>query len=267
MPALASQARIFLALVLAPILFALPSPKQTSENVQEPSSADSVKKTDLAFLKRGVTTRREVEERLGWADAGIRFDRLFLARWMLSKAHGVLPRYALTEEDEVRENNRDWKSESVLLKFDSAGLLEDYKVLDGAHFIPALGAWVLATGYPAVDLSQPLELSIGYPVAYLPLVTDRGRLILTPDAIELAGTAHGLPGFHMPRTSLLKVAEDHWWDTERGQINCRLTFDEKLRAKVSQFPSANPMLLRFDAQDLVIFLRYLAQSGYSFVPR
>jgi hypothetical protein len=39
------------------------------------------KKLDLEFIKVGATTREEVGQKLGWVDAGIKDDKLFLGHW------------------------------------------------------------------------------------------------------------------------------------------------------------------------------------------
>jgi hypothetical protein len=254
-------------LLLLPTFLALAAIGFAGESAIRPAAAPhpaaTTKKTDLSFLKRGITTRQEVQEKLGWADTGIPSDRLFVARWMLS-SEGRLRPYKLSEDQAERVYPDKWKSKSVLARFDSNGILLDFAVVDAAHFIRTLGNWLVAMQLPPLDLSHPVEIAMGYPVAYLPLVTDEGRLVLTQEYVELVGTKHNIPGFRALRKALLKVVEDDKFETESGKFNCRLIFNPKLRLKDSPIQFAESALLRFDGQNLLLFVRYLAQTGYPF---
>jgi len=74
---------------------------------------------NVTFIQPGITTRTEVLERLAWADAGVREDRLFVARWVSSSADAG----AAVDEEVPAAVRRTWRAHNLLVGFDRQGVV------------------------------------------------------------------------------------------------------------------------------------------------
>ena len=100
-----------------------------------PEPADGADAKDvmrrLDFLVRGVTTREDALLRLGLPSAWFEGERILTFRLATHKQKVLLmPREMAPEDPRFLNWDEDWPGFSLVLVFDNAGVLRDYRVVE-----------------------------------------------------------------------------------------------------------------------------------------
>ena len=127
-------------------LFSLPwlacvAPMRVPTHTQGPAGQHVI--ADLSFLHVGSTTRAEVEQQMGWADAKVQNDRLFLGRWRDSKwvvAWVVAGGGPDAGGGGFGGTPRVWHTHNLIVEFDEKGVVAKYHVFSDGSLIQGLTA-------------------------------------------------------------------------------------------------------------------------------
>jgi len=111
-------------------------------------SGEVGKKFDLDFIQVGVTTREEVEQKLGWIDAGVKGDRFFLGRWASS---------GWAEGDPW---NRRWSVHNLLVDFDERGIVQKVSRVHDKDLLETLSALAAQDSSGALNFSTPIDVHV-----------------------------------------------------------------------------------------------------------
>jgi hypothetical protein len=134
------------------------------------------KKLDLEFIKLGVTTRQEIDQKLGWIDVGLKDDKVFLGRWADS-SWGVA--WAIAGGYTGKGGwNRVWSIHNLVLYLNERGIVQQKFLIPDTEIMNTLSVLTLRDPGRSLDLSVPIEL----PVEYIrPTEHIAGRLVLGKD--------------------------------------------------------------------------------------
>ena len=145
-------------------------------------SGQTGKELDLEFIKVGTTTREEIDQKLGWIDAGLKDDKIFLGRWADSSwgvawATGYM-------QPATAGWNRVWSIHNLALYLDEKGIVQQKFLIPDAEIINTLTVLTLRDPGRSLDLSVPIEV----PVEYVRSTTHiAGTLVLSKDEFMFLG--------------------------------------------------------------------------------
>jgi hypothetical protein len=112
----------------------------------------SAANTDISFLEVGKTTREDVEQRLGWANAQLGNDRIFLARWLHSERDTIwISGYVPVGGD------RRWEARNVLVEFDAAGVVTKSTQVGDVELLSELARAAGRAELPGVPSLSPQQ--------------------------------------------------------------------------------------------------------------
>ena len=228
----------------------LATPMRVPTHAQGPSGEHG--SADLSFLRVGATSRVEVVQQLGWTDAQLRNDRLFLGRWISSK--WVVAWAAGGPYQGVGGAPRIWHTHNLIIEFDEKGVVSNYRLFSDDILAKALSTALGRTQTPALDLSAPVVIPIRH---YHGRDSRPATLSLARDVVELKEP--GNPSFEFKTAPQaitgLTVDGKHGGDGPDAQYtNCTLHFSEKTI-------SGKHLSMRLDMPSLVILVQYVAQNG------
>jgi hypothetical protein len=121
-------------------------------------SGEVGKKLDLTFIQVGTTTREEVGQKLGWIDAGVKGNRIFVGRWADSSWGVVWAVAGYTNA--VGGWNRGWTTHTVVLDFDEKGVVRQMSVVPDKDILSTLSKPVSEDSSGSLDLSTPIKLPV-----------------------------------------------------------------------------------------------------------
>jgi len=113
-------------------------------------------KGDVSFIQAGSTTRAQILEKLGWANAGLADERVFLGRWGTSS--GAVIAVAGGINAGTAGGWRMWEGRNVMVEFDENEVVRSYRVFDDPEVIQELAGWAARAQYPPLDLAEPLQV-------------------------------------------------------------------------------------------------------------
>lgn len=212
---------------------------------------------NLAFLEKGKTTRAEVEEKLSGIDVGIESEHVFVGRWRSSKlgawlAVGGYGGAAVSAD-------RIWHNANLLVKFDSANVVETYEVFPDKLLVSRLEPLAHEM---ALDPEEQEQVTIlGGAKPNIP-----ATLVLTAQSIEVTGSIlekHGKKVIHyaVPARELTAVHLERYQD-DTGLLRTDLLFASDLR--IYQGPHGRHLHVLLSVRQLVEMLAFEAeQTGRS----
>jgi hypothetical protein len=108
--------------------------------------------TDISFIEIGKTTREDIEQRLGWANATLGSDRIFLARWLHSDRGTIwVTGYIPVGGD------RRWEPHDVLVEFDAAGVVTKFGPIADLDLLSEMARAVARADLPGIPSSAALH--------------------------------------------------------------------------------------------------------------
>lgn len=118
------------------------------------------KELDLRFLQVGSTQREEVAHQLAAVDTAYSNPRLFWARWVESRWGYWWVVGWPCNNCMAGDAHRKWHMQNLLISFDENGTVATKESLGDDLIWPALHSRLLAIHSTAVDLSQPVRISL-----------------------------------------------------------------------------------------------------------
>jgi hypothetical protein len=219
----------------------------------EGASAKSRAKADLGFLEVGKTTRGEIAEKLSWMDTGVKDDRLFVGRWMISN-WGVF--WAVTGQYRADAGwNRNWKRNNLIVEFDEQGVTQAFKVLPDKELTNGLLASLRRVPAGPLELSPPLELRY-----HIGNARDAryAKLILGQDSLEYREeTGKHKHDFKISPDQIKSLSLD--W-VPSGQDHPDPTHMRQTIHFASKTATGRKLTLRTDIPTAVIVFKYFAQT-------
>jgi hypothetical protein len=207
-------------------------------------SGEFGKKFDLDFIQVGVTTREEVEQKLGWIDTGVKTDRYFLGRWASS---------GWAEGDPW---NRRWSVHNLLVDFDKRGIVQKISHVRDKDLFETLSALAAQDSSGALNLSPicvPVKVvDDGFRQRFL------GTLTLGKDAFQFlqdrkAGSAKKYMAF--------KTSPENISHLSLAQVTVE---DPRILIETIHFkektPAGKKMNVQIDLPRTVTLIRYIAQT-------
>lgn len=136
----------------------LVTPLPGTKQIQGAAGAPEKKRVDLTFLKTGQTSRNEVLQKLGWANAGIKSDKLFLGRWISSHewiwfAAGYYS--AAGGSGRVKE-----KMHNLLVQFDERSMVRQVRKVPDGRLVQEFRTWIVEEQEPPLELSSAVDVEI-----------------------------------------------------------------------------------------------------------
>jgi hypothetical protein len=143
-------ATLWLVLALAPGFAACVAvPVRMSPQVQGPPGVSA----DHTFIRVGQTSRQEVLQRLGWADAGLNENRIFWGRWRQSSSGTVM--VLLVPGAVGGERQRNWSLRNLMVEFDEHEVaLRVVENVEDRNVVRELVAWSQRSGYRPANPSS-----------------------------------------------------------------------------------------------------------------
>jgi hypothetical protein len=206
---------------------------------------------DLSFLRVGSTTRAEVVQQLGWADAQLKNDRLFLGRWMSSKWAAVTAVYG-----GGGSADRIWHTHNLIIEFDEKGVVSRYRLFSDDALAKELSASLQNIQTPALDLSTPVVVSIAHHHGVKNKENyGSATLSLAWDSVEFREPGQKPHEFQVARKEIVGLTDAGWLlnDPDSLKTNVTLHFSE-------QTSVGNNLTIRLDIPTLVILVQYVAQN-------
>jgi hypothetical protein len=228
----------------------LAAPMRVPTHTQGPAGKHA--SADLSFLRVGATSRTEVLQQLGWADTGLKNDRLFLGRWMSSKWAAVTAVYG-----GGGSADRIWHTHNLIIEFDEKGVVSRYRLFSDDALAKELSTSLQNTQTPALDLSTPVVVS----VAHHHGVKNKenygsARLSLTRDSVEFREPGQKSHEFQVARQTIGGLTYAGWLhgdDPDSLKTNVTLHLSEQTSVGKS-------LTIRLDIPTLVILVQYIAQN-------
>ena len=219
------------------------------------------KKLDLEFIKVGATTREEVGQKLGWVDAGIKDDKLFLGRWAHS-SWGVA--WAAGGGYSAAGGwNRSWKIHNLILDLDEKGVVQLMSLVPDKDIISTLSRRISKKPSPSLDLSVPIEAPVEYIRSGKDLLS---TLILSEhDLTFIEAREKGSKvayDFKTAPENISHLSMGSWVASASSHPeNVVVTIHFRLRTSVG-----SKLTMRVDLPTTMILLKYIrqTQSGSSF---
>jgi len=208
---------------------------------------------DLAFIKNGQTTRAEILQKLGTTNVGLASDQVFFGRWRTSKSAAWavtgLPTYA----------GRIWQNANLLVKFDSAGRVENYEVFADKLLMEKLAPVVRETN---LNPDERMEVTIPCDQGCVAVICNQGceiaaDFILSRQSLEIAETTHikGRKQFHytVPARQLTVIHLDRYQE-QVGYLMIDMHFSTDLRK--FQGPEGKQLHVQVTVPQLTKLLAY-----------
>lgn len=231
-----------LTLYLAAVAWALAVVAPRCAEAQQKPSRPRITESQLnvTFIRPGITTRTEVLERLAWADAGVREDRLFVARWVSSSADTG----AAVDEEVPAAVRRTWRAHNLLVEFDQQGVVTEVREVADKHLAEALADWIAANPSAPLDLSAPIAIPASYRRA-------SATLLLTRESFEFRSATKGC---RVSPSGLRRVSLATRFRTpQAASADEAIFFTEKTTA-------GRKVTLQTDVAHLFVLLKYVSQT-------
>ncbi len=204
---------------------------------------------DLNFLKRGATTRSQVEEKLEWTDTGFKDDQAFFGRW-IGSSWTVLWGVGGGYSGDVG-SDRQWTLHNVLIEFDEKSVVKNYREFPDEVLVPEISKWAQRRSAPAPSLPVTLKVKHRHGSgAY-----EDGELVLRDDSVAFH-EATAQHDFLIERKKVVRVAAAgklRKGDADPSFTNQVIYFTE-------QTTMGNHMTVRMEIPILVVLLEYLQGS-------
>jgi hypothetical protein len=213
---------------------------------------------DLNFLHVGSTTRAEVVQQMGWADAGIKNQRLFLGRWRDSKwvvAWVVAGAGDAGAGGGAGGAPRVWHTHNLIVEFDDKNnVVTKYHVFPDDILPRELSASLQRVNTPPLDLSHPIDVPVKHRRGqhYEPATLSLGK-----DSIELSKPDRADSNFKITPQKITGLTFVNGLKEESPSpqsTNYTLHFSEKTNV-------GKNLTMRIDMPALVTLVQYLAQNG------
>jgi hypothetical protein len=206
-------------------------------------------KVDLSFIHTGITTRDEVIQKLGWADAGIKSEQMFLARWsMWGNSNPVL----------VMFEGKAARFQNLMIEFDSQGIVQAFRPIQEKNLAQELSDWASRSHQPLLDLSTPIKFSVFDSTG--PGVAD---LILEKDFVKLREPHDGL---QVPPGEISEIISSRFGTSDPSFTMVTVSFP-KLARKPGivadgsvKLKTRRGFLLQLHPADLLTLMRYFKQT-------
>jgi hypothetical protein len=118
------------------------------------------KHIEYGFIKSGVTTRKEVTEKLKSIDTGVEDETVFVGRWAES-SWGVAWALGGGYAGEAGWN-RDWAIHNLLIDFDVNGIVLQTSVLSDNDVLKSLSERLSRNPGKSLDFSRPISVPVEY---------------------------------------------------------------------------------------------------------
>jgi len=195
---------------------------------------------NLTFIQPGITTRTEVLERLAWADAGVREDRLFVARWVSSSADAG----AAVDEEVPAAVRRTWRAHNLLVEFDRQGVVTQVREVADKQLAQALAGWIAANPSAPLDLGTPIAVPVSYR-------QESATLLLSRESFEFRSARKGC---RVSPSDLRRVSLATRFRTPHADLaDEAIFFTEKTTA-------GRKVTLQTDVDHLFVLLKYISQT-------
>ncbi len=231
-------------------------PLPGSKEIEGAAGAPEKKKIDLTFLKTGQTSRDEVLDKLGWANAWIKNRRLFLGRWVSSREWiWFAGSYTGAEGGSGRVKGG---MHDLLIEFDEEGLVQQVREMPDSRLVQELHAWMVQAQEPPLDLSRAVEIEI---LRHHGNSFESSRLTLTRDLFLFHEPGNVKHDFRIAPEKIASV-------TSRGALNKAqelydvggtIYFKEKTAA-------GDKITFELAPSDLLVLVKYLQQVQPSALP-
>jgi len=231
------------------------APMRVPHHTQGPAGQHA--SADLSFLRVGSTTRAEVLQQMGWADAGVKNERLFLGRWRDSK-WVVVWAVAGSGPDSGGSGfggtPRVWHTHNLIVEFDEKGVVTNYHVFRDEVLPRELAASLPRVNTPPLDLSHPIDVPVKHRRGqhYEPATLSLGK-----DSIELTKPDWADSNFKITPQKITALTFVNGLKEESPSpqsTNYTLHFSEKTKV-------GKNLTMRIDMPALVTLVQYLAQHG------
>jgi hypothetical protein len=216
------------------------SPTRVADSAPTPSTID------LAFLKKGSTTRDEVQTKLASINTGAGDSQFFWGRPRVSKYRLVmmvgyipLPVYP-GDKGQVEKPPRWWGTENLLVGYDDRGVVKSWTLARDDRLIEELDRVSDAASSP-LDLSLPLYVN--------------SVLILNAGSAECFGV-------EIARARLRKIVARKGSDTD--DVRVRMFFDRPVDFSHTKLGKKTGHLdLALDPPSLLLLRRYIKQTQHA----
>ncbi|HUJ93557.1 MAG TPA: hypothetical protein VLW46_01180 [Candidatus Bathyarchaeia archaeon] len=221
------------------------------------ASAELREPVKLEFIQKGITTRAEVAEKLCWMDTGVNEDSLFIGRWSDSRwgVAWILVGYYAADGGW----NRKWNNHDLLIQFDSAGVVQEHRVVSDKQLARELSDWAAQYQGQPLDLSQPIELR-----------TDENQILLGSDSFErreLRGK--GKHNFIIPPSQIASLSlspvtltPGPGSNANPDPLRIRLTFHFAKKTR-----GGKTLAIQTEMPTVVLIYKYVAQTRRSAMTR
>ena len=187
------------------------------------------KKLDLDFIKVGSTSHEEVLQKLGWVDAGIKNDKLFVGRWADS-AWGVAW-VAGGGYSGTAGWNRSWTTHDLILDFNDQGITEGMSFVSDKDIGRMLDRQLSKHPSGPLDPATPIILSVEYVRS----------------------------GTHVP--GILTLGRDDLKFLQKGGVDSKVAFDFKtLPANLSHLTTGNTVASHSSHPEYVVVTVHFKQK-------
>jgi hypothetical protein len=231
-----------------------------------PAGKATVANTDITFIEVGKTTREDVEQRLGWANASLGCDRIFLARWLHSDRDTVwVSGYFPVGGD------RRWEPHDVLVEFDVSGVVTKFSAVPDVDLLSEMARAAARADLPGVPPSAPLKVKA---IRYSPHApgVDPGQtieqctLVLSDTSLELqkelkkkteilfATSPADIAGITSSKGHFIRLVDDAP-SSDAGKILVELKFSR-------QYPVGKSVAMELSGADTLALARVLSHAGF-----
>jgi len=257
----------FCVLMTGCLVMPLPGSKQ----IEGAAGAPEKKKVDLTFLKTGQTGRDEVLQKLGWANAGIKNDRLFLARWISSHEWGW---FIAGNTGSAGGGGRfSEKMHNLLVQFDEKGVVQQVRQVPTGKLVEEFRNWIVQEQGPPLELSTAVQLEIQHHHADSREQFESVELGLTKDSFVFHELGNAKHDFRIAPEKIARI-------NVGGAINesskpnleglTRLNDPSSLRVTIrfsEKTAAGGKMTLQTTPSDLFVLVEYLQQVRPSALPK
>jgi len=213
------------------------------------ASTESREPVNLEFIQKGVTSREEIAQKLAWMDTGVKENGLFIGRW--SDSRWGVAWIAVSYYSTTGGWNRKWNNHDLLIEFDSAGVVREYRVFSDKQLAAELSEWAERNDGQSLDLSKPIEV-----------LTDQDQILLGSDSFERR-ELHGkgkhnfsVPPSQITSLTLSPVTPDSGSaggaTPDPNKVRLTFHFAKKTRA-------GNKLTIRTEMPTVVLAHKYIAQ--------
>jgi hypothetical protein len=222
--------------------------------------------TDISFIEVGKTTREDVEQRLGWANAALGSDRIFLARWLHSDrgtvwVTGYFP----------MGGDRRWEPHDVLVEFDASGVVTKFGSIADVELLSEMARAAARAELPGIPSSAALQVHATRLSPHAPGL-DPGQtfeecsLVLSDASIELhkelkkktdilfAASPSEIAGITGSKGHFIRLVDDAP-SPDAAKILVELRFSRS-------FPVGKSVTIQLSGADTLALARVLSHAGF-----